>query len=79
MVSKRSIVIIARVIFISCPAILLSGYFVYKGRGMLLESKGFEVSDFIYSMVLYIVMFTAYWLTTRDILKELFSTTDNEK
>ena len=68
-----------RIIFISCPAILLAGYGVYKGREILMETKSIEINDLTYLSILFITMFAAYWVTSSGILKEIFSRSDNNE
>ena len=63
---------IAHIVFISCPSILLAGYGVYVTRDWLSSSKGIEVSDTVYWIILFIVMWVAMWVTSHKILKAVF-------
>ena len=61
-----------QIVFVSCPAIIMSGYLVYRFRPVIAEWTGFPVGDFAYSMILLFVMWGAMWLTTHKILREIF-------
>jgi len=64
---------LTQILFISGPAIILSGYLVYKLRPVLSEWCGIEVSDLAYSLVLMIVMLSVMHLTSKNILRVIFS------
>tara|TARA_R110000782_G_scaffold252352_2_gene340132 strand:+ start:3710 stop:3958 length:249 start_codon:yes stop_codon:yes gene_type:complete len=68
--AKKSILWI---IFISCPSILLAGYVVYKIKEILLIN-GVLINEYIYWLILFFTMWAVMLLTSKKILKEVFST-----
>jgi hypothetical protein len=60
---------LAQIVFITGPAIILSGYLVYKLRPVISEWGGIEISDFAYSMVLMLVMVSVMYLTSKNIFR----------
>lgn len=60
-----------RVLFVSAPMILLSGYLVYLLRNWLASSNVYNISEPVYLGVLMLVMWGAMWLTTGQLLKDL--------
>jgi hypothetical protein len=60
-----------RIIFVSGPAILLSGYLVYLLRNWLVSSNIYSVSEPVYLGVLMLVMWGTMWLTTGGLIKDL--------
>lgn len=69
MITRRAI---AWVVFISCPSIILAGYLIYKIKEMLVNN-GIMIDNTIYSLILFLVMWAAMWLTSGKILKAIFS------
>jgi len=62
----------AWIIFISCPSIILTGYIVYKVKEILLRN-GFSINEYIYLIILFTTMWIAMWISSKKILKEVFS------
>ena len=62
-----------RIIFISAPAILLSGYLVYLLRGWLSSSNIYNISESVYLAILMLVMWGAMWLSTGKLIKDLIN------
>jgi len=65
--------VIFRIIFISGPAIIVSGYCVYLLRNWLAASKNIEMSDLVYGLLLILVMWAAMWLSSGKLISELQS------
>jgi len=64
------------IIFISCPSIILTGYVVYKIKEMLFIN-GVTINETIYWLILFFAMWAAMWLSSKRILKEVFSPRDS--
>jgi hypothetical protein len=62
---------LAQIVFVSWPAIFLSGYLVYRLRPLFAEWSGLTISDFAYSMALLLVMVAVMHLTTKNIFRVL--------
>lgn len=65
------------IIFISCPSIILAGYVVFKVKEML-SANGILINQTIYWLILFFFMWAAMWLSSRKILKEIFSKEPNK-
>lgn len=56
------------VLFISCPAILISGYIIYKLRDIMRDNYGIILSDYTFFIILLFTMLGTMWLTSRKVL-----------
>lgn len=65
------------VVFVSCPSILLAGYLVYKIKETLV-TNGVSINENIYWLVLFLVMWLVMFLTSKKVLKEVFSNNNKE-
>jgi hypothetical protein len=61
------------IIFVSVPSIILAGYAVYKVNEVLLTKYGISINENVYWLTLLFAMWAALWLSSRRILKAIFS------
>ncbi len=61
------------IMFISAPSVILSGYAVYKLREILFINYGIAINDSAYWPVLFFTMWAVLWLSSKRILKKVFS------
>lgn len=61
------------IMLVSSPSIILAGYAVYKAKEILLAKYGISINENIYWLILFSIMWAAMWLSSKRILKEIFS------
>lgn len=66
-------------LLVSVPAILISGYIVYRGRIWIEEKLLVEIPDLAYMAVLFLAMWSAMWVTSRKVIRELSESEDPDK
>ena len=66
-------------LLVSVPAILISGYIVYRGRIWIEEKLLVEIPDLAYMAVLFLAMWSAMWVTSRKVIGELSESEDPDK
>lgn len=57
--------------FVSGPAIIFSGYAIYSLHNWLVVTYGMKIPDPIYLIILFLVMWSAMWLTAGKLIHEI--------
>ena len=65
--------------FITVPAVAFSGYVVYILRDWITESYGYEVSDSVYLIVLFVAVMGTLRLTSGRLITELHRENEPEQ
>lgn len=65
-------------VFVSAPSIILSGFGVYSLKEWLVATYEVSINEHVYWIVLFLAMTVALWLSSRKVLKAVFSRDSNE-
>ena len=71
--------IILWTLFVSSPTIIFACYLVYKLKEILIAEYGISISETAYWLILFFVMSAAALLSSKRILKEIFSGNENSE